>query len=72
MSKVKVIVRPNGPFRVEDPDSQVELVDAEGNAFDLTGKQVFALCRCSLSANKPFCDGSHKNCAPAAAPAELK
>ena len=28
--------------------------------FDLTGKTAFSLCRCGASANRPFCDGSHK------------
>ena len=60
MAKVKILVRPNGPFRVEDPEGQVELVDAAGVAIDLTGKPQFSLCRCGASANKPFCDGAHK------------
>jgi CDGSH-type Zn-finger protein len=59
MSQVKVTVRPNGPYRVEDPSGVVELVDASGNKYDLTGKPIFALCRCGASANKPFCDGNH-------------
>ena len=60
MSQVKVTVRPNGPYRVEDPDGLIELVDANGNKYDLTGKTAFSLCRCGASANRPFCDGSHK------------
>ena len=73
MAKVKITVRPNGPFRVEDPEGLVELVDAEGNAYDLTGKQpVMALCRCGASAIKPFCDGSHKTCIPAVRAEEKK
>ena len=59
MSQVKITVRPNGPYRVEDPSGVVELVDANGNKYDLTGKPAFALCRCGASANKPFCDGTH-------------
>jgi CDGSH-type Zn-finger protein len=59
MSQVKITVRPNGPYRVEDPSGVVELVDASGNKYDLTGKPAFALCRCGASANKPFCDGTH-------------
>jgi len=59
MSQVKITVRPNGPYRVEDPSGVVELVDARGNKYDLTGKPIFALCRCGASANKPFCDGTH-------------
>jgi CDGSH-type Zn-finger protein len=61
MAKIKITVRPDGPFRVEDPEGLVELVDSTGTPYDLTGKlPVFALCRCGASANKPFCDGSHK------------
>ena len=54
---VKISVRTNGSLRVE---GSVELVDANGVAFDLTDKPAFSLCRCGLSATKPFCDGSHK------------
>jgi len=60
MAQVKITVRPNGPYRVEDPDGLIELVDANGNKYDLTGKPAFSLCRCGASANRPFCDGSHK------------
>lgn len=34
----------------------------EGETY--TAKDVVALCRCGLSKNKPFCDGSHKNIDP--------
>ncbi len=60
MSQVKITVRPNGPYRVEDPSGVIELVDADGNKYDLAGKTAFSLCRCGASANRPFCDGSHK------------
>ena len=59
MASVKIIVRTNGPYRVEAPEGTVELVDAEGNKYDLTGKPAFSLCRCGASVNKPFCDGTH-------------
>jgi CDGSH-type Zn-finger protein len=59
MAQVKITVRNNGPFRVEAPEGSVELVDADGNAYDLTGKPAFSLCRCGGSTNKPFCDGTH-------------
>jgi CDGSH-type Zn-finger protein len=59
MAQVKITVRPNGPFRVEAAEGAVELVDANGNAYDLTGKPAFSLCRCGGSVNKPFCDGTH-------------
>ena len=59
MAQVKITVRPNGPYRVEAPEGTVELVDVNGNKFDLTGKPAFSLCRCGGSVNKPFCDGTH-------------
>ena len=58
MSDVKITVRPNGSLRVE---GAVQLVDADGNAWNVADKPAFSLCRCGASANKPFCDGSHKN-----------
>lgn len=60
MGQVTITVRPNGPLRVEDPNGVVDLVDADGNKYDLTGKPAFSLCRCGASANRPFCDGTHK------------
>ena len=49
MAAVKITVRKNGPYRVEAPEGEVELVDAEGNKYDLTGKPAFSLCRCGAS-----------------------
>ena len=65
MADVKITVRNNGPFRIEAPEGSIELVDHDGNAHDLTqktamGKVAFSLCRCGGSANKPYCDGTHK------------
>jgi CDGSH-type Zn-finger protein len=59
MAVVKITVRKNGPYRVEAPEGSIELVDSEGNVFDLAGKPAFSLCRCGGSVNKPFCDGTH-------------
>jgi CDGSH-type Zn-finger protein len=56
---IKITAKHNGPFRVEGDLSQVELVDADGNKYDLTGKTGVSLCRCGGSTNKPFCDGQH-------------
>jgi CDGSH-type Zn-finger protein len=56
---LKIVVRPNGPFRIEADAGSVEVVDVNGNPFDLTGKAKIALCRCGGSATKPFCDGTH-------------
>ncbi len=59
MATVKITVRKNGPYRVEAPEGSIELVDADGNAYDLAGKVNFSLCRCGGSVTKPFCDGTH-------------
>lgn len=60
--RVTIIVKKNGPYRVEVTDgAEIKVVDADGKAFDLAGKTAFSLCRCGHSANKPFCDGTHKN-----------
>jgi len=72
MASVKIIVRTNGPYRVEAPEGTVELVDAEGNKYDLTGKPAFSLCRCGGSVNKPFCDGTHSKMGFQAAEAAVK
>lgn len=53
----KLIINNNGSIRVE---GEFEVVDPEGKPFDLAGRTVIGLCRCGASANKPFCDGSHR------------
>jgi CDGSH-type Zn-finger protein len=57
MPPTKIMVRNDGPLRVE---GEFELVDMEGKPYGLGGRTVIALCRCGHSANKPLCDGSHK------------
>jgi len=59
MPAVKITVKKNGPYRVEAAEGSIELIDAEGKPYDLTGKPAFSLCRCGGSVNKPFCDGTH-------------
>jgi CDGSH-type Zn-finger protein len=72
MSQVKITVRKNGSLRVDDPNGVVEMVDADGNQYDLTGKTAFSLCRCGASANRPFCDGSHNKIAFQASDTAIK
>lgn len=55
MSDVKITVSDNGPLVV---NGEIQLLDGEGNPFET--KQATYLCRCGLSANKPFCNGAHK------------
>ncbi|MEY2411396.1 MAG: hypothetical protein QOD84_2 [Acidobacteriaceae bacterium] len=59
MAAIKITIKKNGPYRVEASEGSIELVDSEGNKYDLTGKPAFSLCRCGGSKNKPFCDGQH-------------
>jgi CDGSH-type Zn-finger protein len=57
MAKTRLTVNNNGSLRVE---GDFEIVDAQGNVYGLNGRELVSICRCGLSKNKPFCDGSHK------------
>ena len=58
MDEPVIRLRENGPLVIQMP---VKVVDHQGNEFPIpTGKPAVAFCRCGHSANKPFCDGSHK------------
>jgi CDGSH-type Zn-finger protein len=57
MAKVKITINNNGSAKVE---GDFEIVDAQGNPYDLAGRNIVSLCRCGLSKNKPFCDGAHR------------
>jgi CDGSH-type Zn-finger protein len=52
----KITVVNNGPIRIE---GEFTIHDSEGREFGLAGRTLISLCRCGLSQNKPFCDGSH-------------
>ena len=52
---IKITCKKNGPYRVEGDLSQLELVDADGNKYDLTGKPGISLCRCGGSVNRHSC-----------------
>jgi uncharacterized Fe-S cluster protein YjdI len=52
---VVIALRPDGPLVIEGP-VRIEL--ARGEVIESTERAF--LCRCGGSANKPFCDGSHK------------
>jgi CDGSH-type Zn-finger protein len=70
MAGTKITPSHSGPLRVE---GDFEIVDPGGKPFGLAGRTKISLCRCGLagrtkislcrcghSANKPFCDGTHK------------
>lgn len=54
-SEVTITIRANGPLLVQ---GDVKLINAAGEEVDRGGRVAF--CRCGHSANKPFCDASHK------------
>lgn len=57
MPTTKITVLSNGSLRIE---GDFEIVDKEGDAYDLNGRTTVSLCRCGMSTNMPFCDGAHK------------
>jgi CDGSH-type Zn-finger protein len=70
MPEVIVKTRENGPIVIKGP---IILIDHLGNPFDLSSneKDSIALCRCTHSSKRPFCDGSHRTsgfCATETAP----
>ncbi len=50
-----VAPQPDGPLKVS---GALELVSGTGRTINRTAEAY--LCRCGASANKPYCDGSHK------------
>ena len=50
-----VEIAPNGPLLVY---GNITMKDKDGT--ETKKNKVTALCRCGASANKPYCDGSHK------------
>jgi CDGSH-type Zn-finger protein len=57
VDETKVIVRNNGPLRVEGDN--ITIADETGKVWGLAGRKIISLCRCGGSENKPFCDGAH-------------
>ena len=49
-------VRQHGPYLLESDD--ITVVDWNGAVYPVDRRPI-ALCRCGLSARRPFCDGSH-------------
>lgn len=56
MSEPQINATENGPYIVE---GVTRIIDADGNAYDVSGRAKVALCRCGGSTTKPFCDGTH-------------
>jgi CDGSH-type Zn-finger protein len=53
----KITIKSNSAIMVE---GEFQIVDSEGNKYNLNGREKVSLCRCGLSKIKPFCDGAHK------------
>jgi CDGSH-type Zn-finger protein len=56
MAEVRIQTLKDGPYEV---NGVVHLHDSKNAPFTLSEDPIY-LCRCGHSANKPFCDGSHK------------
>lgn len=69
---IKTVALKNGPLMVTGDLKELELADASGNLYNLSGKEKVALCRCGASGNKPFCDGQHAKIGFQAAEAAVK
>ncbi len=67
MTKPHIKPIENGPLAVTDPP---QLRHQNGTEIE-TGARAF-LCRCGLSKNKPFCDGTHKEGGFSSAPDHSK
>ena len=50
----RVTIRPNGPVTISG-----DLLVTEPDGHERTAT-IVSVCRCQLSANLPYCDGSHK------------
>ncbi len=55
MENSKITIIPNGPAMIQ---GNCEVTLPNGEVVVKEGRTT--LCRCGLSANKPFCDGKHK------------
>lgn len=67
MANPKITPRDDGPLVVSDPPI-LRHVGGE----EIATNDVAPLCRCGLSANKPFCDGSHREAGFSTAPSDKK
>lgn len=57
MPATKITVLSDGSLKIE---GDFEITDKNGGIYNLQGREAVSLCRCGMSKNKPFCDGSHK------------
>jgi len=65
---MKITASQNGPYLIEVTEAKIKKGDTE----EKIDRKMIALCRCGHSANKPFCDGAHKNAGFEAESAEVE
>ena len=53
---IEIKVAKNGPLVLQGP---VTIAKPDGTSESIGEGKTCALCRCGLSAGKPFCDGTH-------------
>lgn len=58
MADTTITARENGPYIVQ---GTIKMVNSDGKEVNLDS-DIVVLCRCGQSANKPFCDGTHRTC----------
>ncbi len=58
MAGVNIEIRENAGLRVTGP---ITITDKDGKNYTVPDGEAVAFCRCGLSANKPFCDGAHRD-----------
>lgn len=56
-SKPAITIKRNGPYVVSGITA---FTNSRGEPIET--KDVMSLCRCGQSKNKPFCDGTHREC----------
>jgi len=57
VNEVRITFTENGSIRIDGP---AQAFDHDGTPVELREGKPTYFCRCGRSANKPFCDGSHK------------
>lgn len=55
MADIGITATQHGPYKIT---GDVRMQDFDGRVVTTPDSDVY-LCRCGLSANKPFCDGTH-------------
>lgn len=59
-SILKIQVSPNGPYLIKTDPIAIGCLIIHSDGHEETKTGTMALCRCGASANKPYCDGSHR------------